>query len=182
CVTYSHVGSWYRMENPEPALPAKLAFILWQGHLQAFFKGLLFFLAGVFVHRSLERRGPGAFLRERARRLGLPSLLFMLLIHPFMVYVLLGHPHIANRPPLPVLYGRYLASRNVLSGNGPMWFALALLCFCVVYAGGRSWTPARVLPARPQTGAPGPATLLGFAAGLVLSTFLIRLVQPLGTN
>ncbi|HEU0039615.1 MAG TPA: acyltransferase family protein, partial [Verrucomicrobiae bacterium] len=89
CVTYSHVGSWYRMENPEPALPAKMAFILWQGHLQAFFMGLLFFLAGVFAHPSLERRGPGAFLHERARRLGLPSLLFMLLVHPFMVYVLL---------------------------------------------------------------------------------------------
>ena len=71
CVTYSHVGGWYRMEDPEPAMPVKIAFILWQGHLQAFFMGLLFFLAGVFAHRSLERRGAGAFLKERGRRLGL---------------------------------------------------------------------------------------------------------------
>src|ERR1041384_5439857 len=74
CVTYSHVGSWYRMEDPEPAMPLKIAFFFWQGHLQAFFMGFLLFLAGVFAHQSLERRGLGAFLRERARRLGLPAL------------------------------------------------------------------------------------------------------------
>jgi fucose 4-O-acetylase-like acetyltransferase len=182
CVTYSHVGSWYRMENPEPALPVKMAFIFWQGHLQAFFMGFLFFFAGVFAHGSLERRGPRAFLRERARRLGLPSLLFMFLIHPFMVYVLLGHPHVAPRPSLPVLYGRYLTSGNVLSGSGPMWFALALLFFCAVYAAGCHWRPARVLSERLPTVAPGAATLLGFGAVLVLSTFLIRLVQPIGTD
>ena len=44
CVTYSHVGSWYRMEDPEPAMPIKIAFMFWQGHLQAFFMGLLYLL------------------------------------------------------------------------------------------------------------------------------------------
>src|SRR5206468_3515329 len=91
CVTYSHVGSWYRMEDPEPAMLMKIAFMFWQGHLQAFFMGFLFFLAGVFAHGSLERRGLKSFLHERFTRLGLPSLLYMLLIHPFMVFVLLGH-------------------------------------------------------------------------------------------
>jgi len=182
CVTYSHVGSWYRMENPEPALATKMAFIFWQGHLQAFFMGFLFFFAGVFAQGSLERRGPGAFLCERARRLGLPSLLFMVLIHPFMVYGLLGHPHVAHRPSFPVLYGHYLASGNVLSGSGPMWFALALLFFCAVYAAVSQWRPTRVLSERLPTGAPGAAPLLGFGAVLIFSTFLIRLVQPIGTD
>ena len=182
CVTYSHVGGWYRMEDPEPPMPMKIAFIFWQGHLQAFFMGLLFFLAGVFAHYSLARRGPAVFLRERGRRLGLPSLLFMLLLQPFMVYVLLGHPHVADRPSLAVLYGRYLASGKVLSGNGPMWFALALLGFCVVLVGVRVWKQARVATANSAHGAPSGATLLGFGAVLVLSTFLVRLVQPIGTS
>ena len=69
CVTYSHVGSWYRKEQPEPAMPVKMAFIFWQGHLQAFFMGVLFFLAGVFAHYSPERRGLGSFFRERGRRM-----------------------------------------------------------------------------------------------------------------
>ena len=182
CVTYSHVGSWYRMENPEPAAPIKIVFMFWQGHLQAFFMGLLFFLAGIFAHLSLERHGAGAFLRERVRRLGLPSLLFMLLIQPFMVYVLLGYPHTADRPSLATLYARYITSGRVLSGNGPMWFALALLLFCVVLTLGRIRKPAKTAPVSLPVNAPSGTTLLGFAAALVLSTFLIRLVQPLGTN
>jgi len=182
CVTYSHVGSWYRMENPEPAMPVKIAFIFWQGHLQAFFMGLLFFLAGVFAHGSLERRGFKAFLRERATRLGLPSLLFMLLIQPFMIHVLLGHPHVADRPSLGVLYERYIASGRILSGSGPMWFALALLCFCAALASVRVWKPARLATSNSGNDAPGGAALLGFGALLVLSTFLVRLVQPIGTN
>jgi glucan biosynthesis protein C len=182
CVTYSHVGSWYVNEAPEPGMLVKIAFVFWQGHLQAFFMGLLFFLAGVFAHQSLERRGTRAFLRERAVRLGLPALLYMLVLHPFMVYVLLGYPRISNRPSLAVLYERYLASGGFLSGNGPLWFALALLVFCLVLAG---WRGARPRPAstnsRPKP-APGPAALIGFGAVLVVTTFLIRLVQPIGTN
>lgn len=182
CVTYGHVGSWYRMEEPQPTMPGKIAFMFWQGHLQAFFMGFLFFLAGVFAHRSLERRGPGAFLRERGRRLGIPSLLFMVLIQPFMVYVLLGHPHVPDRPSLAVLFGRYVTTGKILSGSGPMWFALALLFFCVVLAGVRVWKPAKAHAATPPSAAPSGAALLGFGAVLVLSTFLIRLAQPIGTN
>src|SRR5258708_38511031 len=72
CVTYSHVGSWYVLSEQEPSLGAKIPFILWQGHLQSFFMGLLFFVAGYFAHSSLARRGPAAFVRERLFRLGLP--------------------------------------------------------------------------------------------------------------
>ncbi|MSU61807.1 MAG: acyltransferase [Pedosphaera sp.] len=100
CVTYSHVGGWYKMEAPEPPMAVKIAFVFWQAHLQSFFMGLLFFLSGVFAHRSLERRGARAFLRERFERLALPALLYMLVIHPFMVFVLLRNPHVANRPSL----------------------------------------------------------------------------------
>jgi hypothetical protein len=86
CVTYSHVGGWYLKEAPEPPMAVKVVFVFRQGHLQAFFMGLLFFLSGVFAHRSFERRGPGPFLRERCIRLGLPSLLYMLVIQPFILY------------------------------------------------------------------------------------------------
>jgi len=200
-----------------PAMPVKIAFIFWQAHLQAFFMGLLFFLAGFFALRSLERRGPAGFLRERARRLGLPSVLFMLLIQPFMLYVLLGHPHVPDRPALAVLYGHYIASGRVFSGSGPMWFALALLFFCAGLAGLRAWKPAQTaatreggevrdakefpsLPSQPSreiggsgglasrvvapssSGAPGAAALMLFGAGLALSTFLVRLAQPFGTD
>ena len=185
CVTYSHVGSWYINEGPDPSLSVRIAFIFWQAHLQAFFMGVLYFLAGFFAHRSLARHGTGGFLRERAIRLGLPSLLYMLVIHPFMVYVLLGNPHVEHRPSLGRLYLDYLTSGRVLSGNGPLWFALGLLAFCLVLAGWRAasargkadpGTPNAALPA------PGPRALLAFACAIVIATFAVRLVQPLGTN
>ena len=182
CVTYSHVGSWYVNEEPEPGMPVKIAFVFWQGHLQAFFMGLMFFLAGIFAHRSLARRGPGPFVRDRLVRLGLPALLYMVVLHPFMVYVLLGHPRIPDRPSLAVLYGRYLTSERVLSGNGPLWFALALLLFCAVLAGWRSFRGNQAKANPSPVAAPGAAVLVGFGVLLVVTTFLVRLVQPIGTN
>ena len=169
-------------EAPEPPMAIKFAFVFWQGHLQAFFIGLLFFLSGVFAHRSLERRGAGGFARERFQRLAMPALLYMVVIHPFMVYVLLGNPHVANRPSLGILYRDYVMSGRVLSGNGPLWFALALLAFSMVLAVwsqlGRVEQPA----GRETKPSPGLGVLLGFGVALVVATFLVRLVQPIGMN
>src|SRR5262249_25189350 len=88
CVTYSHVGDWYIMSEREPTMAAKAPFVIWQGHLQSFFMGLLFFISGYFAHGSLARRGPSRFARERLFRLGVPALFYMLAIHPFILLVL----------------------------------------------------------------------------------------------
>ena len=177
CVTASHVGDWYLLASPEPPMAVKVWFILWQGHLQAFFMGLLFFLAGCFAENSLSRRGPRAFLIERGRRLGLPALLFKLVLHPF---ILLGlNPWHANFPPLAEFYPRYLASGRFLSSSGPLWFALALLLFCMALAGWRLWRPPALAVSTPP---PNPRKLWLFGLGLATSTFAIRLVQPIGTN
>ena len=177
CVTASHVGDWYVLVDPEPPMAQKAWFILWQGHLQAFFMGLLFFLAGCFSHGSLARRGAGAFLLERGRRLGLPALLYMLVLHPF---ILLGlNPWHADFPPLRSFYPHYLTSGHFLSGSGPLWFALALLIFCAVLAAWRHWRPAA-----PDAPAPAPSAgrLWLFGLGLAVATFAVRTVQPIGTN
>jgi glucans biosynthesis protein C len=179
CVTYSHVGDWYLMSAQEPALPVKVIFVLWQGHLQAFFMGLLFFLAGYFAHASLAKRGPAGFLRERLVRLGLPTLFFMLVIHPF---VLLGlNPWHADCPPVGAYYARSLLTGRFLSASGPLWFAFALLIFCTLLA---AWRLLRPEPARAtaDTPPPGPGRLWLFGTGLVLVTFLVRTVRPVGTS
>jgi glucan biosynthesis protein C len=176
CVTYSHVGSWYVNEPPEPGLAVKLPFLYWQGHLQAFFMGLMFFLAGAFAHGACARRGPGGFLRERLLRLGVPALLYMVFLHPFMVYVLLRQP---DWPPAPELYRRYLTTTRVLSGSGPLWFALALLLFSAVFAAWRKLRPAVTAAA---TAAPRTGAVVAFGLLLVGTTFAIRLWWPIDTS
>jgi hypothetical protein len=106
----------------------------------------------------------------------------MLLIQPFVVYVLLGQPHVADRPSVAVLYGRYLTSSRVLAGNGPMWFALALLAFSVVFVIVRKLKPVGLSPGKGGDSPPGIAALLGFGVLLVVATFIVRVWQPVGTN
>jgi peptidoglycan/LPS O-acetylase OafA/YrhL len=191
CVTYSHVGDWYVMSAREPSLAGKLPFILWQGHLQSFFMGLLFFISGYFAERSLSRRGSGSFVRERLVRLGVPTLIYMLVIHPF---ILLGlNPwHARFGPPL-AYYFKYLQSGRFVSSSGPLWFALALLIFCLVFAlwrtvrGTYSTTDRAKIPgaeAVPSLAghAPSARALWAFALMLGLGSFLVRLIQPIGKN
>ena len=140
CVTYSHVGDWYAMSAQEPSLVEKLPFIVWQGHLQSCFMGLLFFVSGYFAEGSLSRRGPRAFVRERLVRLGLPALLYMLVIHPF---ILLGlNPWNAKFGPPFAYYLNYLRSGRFLGSSGPLWFAVALLIFCLTLVAWRALRPA----------------------------------------
>ncbi len=180
CVTYSHVGDWYMMADPEPTLAAKVPFIVWQGMLQSFFMGLLFFVSAYFAAGSLARRGPGGFARERLVRLGLPALFYMLVIHPF---ILLGlNPWRHDFGPPAAFYAHYLTSGRFLGSSGPLWFAVALLLFSVVLA---AWTRLRPPASRATVseGAPPSASMLfGFALALGLGSFVVRLVQPIGTN
>ena len=178
CVTYSHVGSWYVSDGPDPVPVKKLLFLIWQGHLQAFFMGILFLLAGYFAHRSLERRGTASFLKERLLRLGLPALVYMVALHPLIRYVI--NPNLDEF--IPHAYFWYLVDFRFLWGSGPMWFALALLGFCAALAGWRRLFPA-VAPAAGPTGTvPRAGAIASWVLVLVLSTFLIRTVQPLGTS
>jgi fucose 4-O-acetylase-like acetyltransferase len=89
-VTYSHVGSWYFMEDPKPERVVLLVFAAYQMFLQAFFMGFLFLIAGYFVPGAFDRKGLGHFLRDRSVRLRIPSLIYMVAIHPLTVYWLLG--------------------------------------------------------------------------------------------
>ena len=183
CVTYSHVGSWYYLVDPEPPMAVKLAFACWQGHLQSFFMGLLFFLAGYFADRSLRRRSPKAFIAERAWRLGVPTLLFMLILHPFIVFVL--NPWHNDLPAPAQRYAQYLLSGRFLSASGPLWFALALLIFSMFLAGAHSLsTQKAATPAVPPADAiilrPWAILALGLALGVF--SFLVRTVQPIGAS
>ena len=190
CVTYSHVGDWYLKSEHEPTLTAKVPFIVWEGHLQSFFMGLLFFISAYFAHGSLIRRGPAGFARDRLLRLALPALFYMLVIHPFILLVL--NPWNAAFGPPVAYYAKYLRTGRFLSSSGPLWFAVALLIFCLVLAAWRSawqWRRADTAAESPggksvvhRSAPPSSAFRWIFAVALGLGSFAIRLVQPIGAS
>jgi len=180
-VTYSHLGSWYFMEDPKPGLGLIVAFATYQTFLQAFFMGLLFFIAGYFVPAAFDTKGFGRFLRDRGVRLGVPSLFFMLVVQPVTVYWLLRDFADPSRPSLRQAYWPYISSGRFLSGSGPMWFAVALLLFSVVYGLVRVvWRKSPRIDS--EAVLPNDTQVLGLALTIGLATFLVRIVQPMGTS
>jgi hypothetical protein len=96
-----------------------------------FFMALMFFLSGLFVHASLQRKGGGAFLRGRALRLGVPFVVAAGLIAPLAYYpaylLTTAHPAVADFWHQWTSLGNWPA--------GPAWFIWVLLAFDAVAAG-----------------------------------------------
>lgn len=192
-VTYSHLGSWYYMEDAPVSLSERAIFATYQTFLQSFFMGFLFFIAGYFVPGAYDKKGPGKFLQDRAFRLGLPLLLFVFLLQPVSIYCIsLFHgPDVGGG--FVKIYVRYITSGRWLGGTGPLWFCEALLLFCLGYtlfrmlpARGRVSPAVDELPAenksRTVSKIPGKPVTWGFIAIIAAATFLVRIPFPNGTS
>ncbi|MBP2656816.1 MAG: hypothetical protein H6Q73_4385 [Firmicutes bacterium] len=175
-VTYSGIGSWYYKDVGKLSIIETLLFLFFQSFTQSYFMGLLFLLAGYMVPRALEKKGPGGFLRDRLVRLGGPALFYMLAINPFISYFLIGQ---AKRPFLDYFASYYLGLRFV-GGSGPLWFALALLVFSVIY----TVVQRRLILGNKhnQQRPYGVLDLIGLIVLITVCTFLVRLVQPIDTS
>lgn len=175
-ITYSHIGSWY-YSDPKPADEvSSFVFLTLEVHSQAFFMGLLFLLAGYFVPGAFDRKGFRRFMADRFVRLGVPSLLYIFVIQPFLIHYLLQ----AGKGSMAGYYRAYLASGDWLSGGGPMWFAIALLIFCLVYGLFRIIVPAKGKAAMLPT--PSLAGLMSSGLVIAVFAFLIRTKEPMGKS
>ncbi len=132
------------------------------------------------AHTAVTKHGSAAFITERCRRLGIPGLLYMLCIHPFIILGLLNGAERFSGQPAFRIYADYLGSGQFLCGSGPLWFVLALLVFSVVYALARQRMPQRAKTA--QSSFPSFKPVLLIATALWLTTALTRIVFPVGTS
>jgi hypothetical protein len=173
--TYSPFGNWYYVERPPLGPAALLTFAVWQTYLQSFFMGLLFFVAGVFTPGSFDRKGGAQFLRDRAFRLGLPVLFYMVVLGPVTEYYVAGSW--TGPASFAHEWWRHIRNGEVLQENGPLWFCLALLIFSIAYAAIES---PRTQPrqAGRHRGPPATRELVGFALAMAAGRFLIRLAFP----
>ena len=178
-ISYCDIGAWYYKEPLTPGPVTNFLFFLFVSFNQSFFMGTLFALAGYFAAQTLEHKGSAAFVRGRLLRLGVPTLFYMIVLDPLTVY--LAHAReFYTLGDFVAVYGRFLSTAGILAGTGPMWFALALLLFCLMYAG---WHALRQAP--PATGGPRPLTaqlLVWLIVCSTAGTFALRLAYPIGTT
>jgi surface polysaccharide O-acyltransferase-like enzyme len=96
----------------------------------SFFMAAMFFLSGLFVWPSLQRKGTGWFLRDRWWRLGLPFIVCALILMPVAYYAidlrLSGQNSFAQFWWKTVTVGPW--------PSGPAWFVWVLLALDVIAA------------------------------------------------
>ena len=168
-VTYSGLPLWYYIEKPTSAAIG-LGLTIFLLVDQAWFMGAFFLLSGYFTPSSYERKGTGAFLRDRLIRLGVPLVVFYFVLQPILLLPAYDDGSLAHW---------YLSA----IGSGPLWFVLVLLVLDTAYALTRGVTRDR--PARENREAAQPAPpaywmVVGMALALGLVTYLWRMVVPIG--
>ena len=183
-ITYGNIPVWYYTEPAQD--PTGVLLDLFVILNQTFFMGMFFLLAGYFVPGATDRRGRRGFVRERLVRLGLPLLLFVILLRPLAMAP--SHAEaLAADPDLP-----YWLLYLVTIDPGPMWFVEVLLVMSLVYVMVRRFRERRATAdggvmasvtgpvERSADTVPlrwlGPVVL--FAAGLALATFAWRYAFP----
>lgn len=135
---------------------------------------LLFLIAGLLTPPSVERKGVARFTNDRLLRLGVPFVVFALLLWPLLEYALFRWFGSASE------LGEYLRAEGSLD-TGVLWFVGALLAFSLAYAG---WYALR----RRDGAAPRPARdirfthLIALAGGIAAVTFAVRLLIPFETD
>jgi hypothetical protein len=104
-------------------------FAVLAGFNDIFFMALMFFLSGLFVWKSLQRKGSGQFVRDRALRLGLPFIVAAAVVAPlayYPSYLQTGASGVAGFWQQWKSLGNWPA--------GPAWFVWVLLTFDLIAA------------------------------------------------
>jgi hypothetical protein len=96
----------------------------------SFFMAEMFFLSGLFVWPSLQRKGTGWFLRDRGWRLGLPFVVCALILMP------IGYYAIELRLHPDVSFAAFWWNTITVGPwpSGPAWFVWVLLALDVIAA------------------------------------------------
>ena len=175
-VTYSGLGDWYYVEGSYEKLDIfeLVFFAFYQSFLQAWFMGILFFISAYWATKSLAKHGALNFIKERLFRLGLPLLIYVFIVSPFIIFILLG---IYPENSFTDNYIRYIVDFWWLGSTGPLWFVEALLLFCIVYA-----IAKKVNVKSLQINDLNTAKIVSIIILITIIAFSVRLILPIGTS
>ena len=174
-IAFGASGGWYYVVPPPEGSFGPRLLTVYVAIQQAFFMSLFFAISSYFLVPSFERKGARRFLLDRAKRLGIPLVVYFFLLNPILVYLSLRFGGRTDASLAQFMSRETLAS----TGVGPLWFVETLLLFAFVYAGIRWLRPPPEPPRTPRP-LPSPAKITGFLLLLTGLTFGVRLVFPVG--
>jgi glucan biosynthesis protein C len=173
-MVYGGIPPFYYLEPPTGDTLAGLASLGFVLLNQAWFMGAFFLLAGYFTPGSFDRRGPTSFLGGRLLRLGIPLLVFALVLNPLSVSSGFFLP--GELGPLTRDTFSYIDS----IGMGPMWFVAMLLIFSFGYVLWRGLAEGRGLASTNHHLVPGYGKIAAFVVLLAVASYLMRMWIPIG--
>jgi surface polysaccharide O-acyltransferase-like enzyme len=136
--------------------------------------GALFFISAYLTTKALARHYLAGFIKERAIRLGIPLLIYVFIISPFIHFVIFNWGY-GNT--IMEKYVNYLRSFTWLGATGPLWFVQTLLIFCIIYA---VWKKCFSLKNNMSA---FDAKRIIFAIVITgIIAFLIRIIYPIGSS
>ena len=171
-VTYSGIGDWYYVENKILDIGSLFFFGSFQSIMQSFDMSFLFMVAGYFVPLSYDVKGPARFIKDRLYRLGIPLVVYMLILH--QVSVKLAYPQV----DFIDYYTNSIKSLRFLSGSGPLWFVLVLLIFSAIYTLMRIVFKKEISIKLPKINI---HNIFLLTVIITIPAFIIRIVMPIGS-
>jgi peptidoglycan/LPS O-acetylase OafA/YrhL len=100
----------------------------------SFFMACMYFISGLFVRDSLMRRGPAAYLRHRAWRLGVPFLLSIFVLMPIAYYPTFLRYHLPGTTDFNFFHFWWHTLTIGPWPSGPAWFLWVLLALDAIAA------------------------------------------------
>jgi hypothetical protein len=173
-ITYGLDGSWYLESYDEMSRAVVGAVTILLGTGWLFGLGLFFLIAGRMTSPSLGRKGPARFAKDRLVRLGVPLVIYTLLVSPVLEYVAYRENDGGTRALWP------FAREQVWHlAPGPTWFLEALLVFSLGY------TLLRVLRSEqrpPVWRRLARREVAAAALTIAVGAFVVHLVFPIGSE
>jgi glucans biosynthesis protein C len=175
-VSSIYVGGWYQYHDPVPAdLLTTFGLMIPNMLADTFGLGFFFLLAGYLTPGSYDRKGGASFVRDRLVRLGIPLLLYDLLLDPLVVYLARG-----RHSSYWSFYGPYLLQVRTI-GPEVAWFLTTLLLFTLLYVAWRALARSRPHTVQRPGNLPSYRAIWGFIVALGLLTFVVRIWWPAGS-
>jgi uncharacterized membrane protein len=183
-ITYGADFSWFYTERPTTEL-ASLITTLFVAICQFFFMGLFFLISGYFVPGSIDRKGSWKYIKDRLIRLGIPLVLFCLLVSPFTEYFKAATVYHSNPGNFVGFTMQYWKTGPY--APGPLWFLEVLLVFSIVYALGRAILSLKKSTSSESSTAINkkPLTKAWFLAFILIVAplnYILRIFFPIGSE